>query len=121
MAPIASGWDWLLEHLEAEPVEAQPDEAASDRIDQLVYADPPEGFGDPIDEASRLERIVLVRRALWALPRAYRSVIARCFGLDGAAQTPEVYALEQGLSRRTAYLLLDEGKRRLARRLKGVA
>lgn len=119
MTSPLGGWTELLGYIEAESA-LETHDPETVWLDRLPYADPPEGFGDPVDEAARLEIIDRVRSALNAMPRQYRLIVSRVFGLDGITQTPEVYATEQGISRRTAYLLLAEAKRRLAKRLKNL-
>ena len=92
------------------------------RLDALAYDDPPLGFGDPLEEAARLQAEERVHRALGGL-RSHkdRHILAAVYGLEGKPMTLDDYAERERISRREAYYRLNEAKRRLASRLGGVA
>lgn len=107
--------------LSAEPATSSLHEDGAEgetRLDALAYPDPPEGFGDPMEEAARLQAEERVRVALAGL-RGFRDrhILAAVYGLEGAPMTLDEYAEQERISRREAYYRLSEAKRRLAARL----
>ncbi|MEK9662011.1 MAG: hypothetical protein VW644_09795 [Alphaproteobacteria bacterium] len=88
------------------------------RLDALAYDEPPLGFGDPCEEAARLQAEERVRLAMAGL-RSHkdRHILTAVYGLEGAPMTLDHYAEREGISRREAYYRLNEAKRRLAARL----
>ena len=91
-------------------------------LDDLVYADPPEGFDDPLSETLRIEVERRVRAAIDGLrSRTDRDILSAIYGLNGDPISLEAYAGSAGLRRRDAYYILSEAKRRLAKRLRGLA
>lgn len=107
--------------LSAEPAASSLQEETADgesRLDALAYADPPEGFGDPLEEAARLQAEERVRKALAGL-RGFRDrhILRAVYGLEGAPMTLDEYAAQEKISRREACYRLSEAKRRLAARL----
>lgn len=101
--------------LEAED-EAQPGHGA---VEHAVYEDAPLGYGDPLDEAIRLEERAAVLAALAQLPPAERAAALAVYGLDGlGGLTADEYALSAGVSRATAFRTLDQARRRLALKLR---
>jgi DNA-directed RNA polymerase sigma subunit (sigma70/sigma32) len=89
------------------------------RLDALSYDDPPEGFGDPLEEAARLQAEERVREALAGL-RSFRDrhILTAVYGLSGQRpMTLDEYAGRERISRREAYYRLSEAKRQLAARL----
>ena len=106
--------------LAAEPRTSSLDEEVDgeSKISGLAYDDPPAGFGDPLEEAARLQAEERVHRALSGL-RSHRDrhILAAVYGLEGRPMTLDEYAERETISRREAYYRLSEAKRRLAERL----
>ena len=90
-----------------------------DPLPDVPYEDPPEGYGDPLDEAARLQAVELLRLAVNGLRHASdREVLIACYGLDGdASLTVTEYASRAGISRREAYDRLRTALTRLTARL----
>jgi hypothetical protein len=106
--------------LAAEPPVSSLDEEVDGepRVDGLAYDDPPAGFGDPLEEAARLQAEERVRYALARLPsHTDRHILSAVYGLEGRPMTLDEYAERETISRREAYYRLSEAKRRLAARL----
>lgn len=103
--------------LSAEPLTASLDDEVDGepRLAGLAYDEPPVGFGDPLEEAARLQAEERVRRALFGL-RSHkdRHILTSVYGLEGKALTLGEYAKREAISRREAYYRLSEAKHRLA-------
>ena len=96
--------------------EVDPDEEA---LDRAVYEEPPEGYGNPADEAARLEQSGVLRRAVAALrDPGERALLTAVYGLDGnGGMTVDDYSLSVGLSRRSGYRTLGRALRNVAQKL----
>lgn len=121
----ALGWrlrSWQRQQLRGQGLFTDPDDEAQPghgSVERAVYEDAPAGYGDPMDEAIRLEERAAVMAALAALPPAERAAAQAIYGVDGlGGLTADEYALSAGVSRRAAFYTLDQARRRLALKLR---
>lgn len=97
--------------------ETQPDLG---NLDLAVYEDAPEGYGDPLHEASVTEQRISVRVAV-ALLRdpAERAALAAVYGLDGlGGMSVADYAAASGMALRTVDRVLARAREGLALKLR---
>ena len=99
--------------------EHSPELEGDDAIDAAVYEEPPEGFGDPGHEASRVETVAAVRAGFGLLRDPQdRHALRTVYGLDGdGGMSIDEYALLMHIPRRTAYRLVERARRNLAQKL----
>jgi len=67
----------------------------------LEYADPPEGLGNPFDEAVRLEEVATARRLVATLDPEDRELVRAVYGFAGLPESQAEYAKRKKVHRVT--------------------
>jgi DNA-directed RNA polymerase specialized sigma24 family protein len=80
----------------------------------LEYADPPEGLGNPFDEAVRLEEIMLARRLVATLDPEERDLVRAIYGIGCPPEEQHEYAARMRIPLRTVEWRLAAIRKKLA-------
>lgn len=105
--------EWAAEHGGDDELDEQ--RTWGPQLRALTYADPPEGYANPSDEATGAVLGDQLRFALGLLKGRDYAVLDALYGLEGEALTATQFAQATGLSRPGVYVRLNAALRRLAR------
>jgi len=119
-----SGYVVLSENLPLEQVELDDPATIADALSYTPVRaraaphgeEAPEGLGDPMDEAARLQGQERARWLIATLEPDDREMVRAIYGIECAPEEQHVYAARKGLAYRTVKRRLAEVREKLARR-----